>query len=97
MMLIKSIRWTVDREAHIARHNLLPDEVEEAIFSDQQGKTFFVSQARRNKEEKVYAYLGRTGGGRYIKFIYIYEGYGVAFPVMALDMSKTERRIYHGK
>jgi hypothetical protein len=33
-MIISHIRWTPDRVRHIARHNITPDEVEEAAFDD---------------------------------------------------------------
>lgn len=33
-MIVNHIRWTEDRISHIARHNVDPDEVEEAAFDD---------------------------------------------------------------
>lgn len=92
-MKIKRIDWTSDRINHIARHNISPEEVEEAAF-DSPCVIQVLKQADRNPEQKIYRLLGRTSEGRYIVFIFIYEGHGVAYSVTARDMTPKERRYY---
>jgi len=91
---IERIRWTPDRVAHIARHGLTLDEVEEAVFDDLYGFTQVLKTATRDPNQRVYRFLGRTEGGKYITFIFIYEGRGTAYPVTARSMTKAERRRY---
>lgn len=48
----------------------------------------------RDPNQKVYRFLGRTEAGKYITFIFIYEGRGTAYPVTARSMTEAERRRY---
>ena len=48
--------------------------------------------AKRDSEETVYEYYGRTLDGRYLMVALLYIGQGVAMPVTARDMTRTERR-----
>ncbi|MDI6711243.1 MAG: hypothetical protein QMC81_11645 [Thermoanaerobacterales bacterium] len=95
-MKIGCIRWTTDRMDHIARHQVGPDEVEEAAFDDPNRFIRRLKAANRDPDQKLYLLLGRTAAGRYLTLIFIYEGRGVAYPVTARDMKPGERRLYHG-
>lgn len=86
--------WRVDRVEHIARHNVMPGEFEEALFDDEHGLLSGGEAARRDPQERLYRYLGRTRAGRYLFLVMIYMGEGVAEPVSARDMTRTERRRY---
>lgn len=93
-MIVNHIRWTEDRISHIARHNVDPDEVEEAAFDDPANVIQKLKKAHRTVDQKVYRLLGRTSAGRHLTIIFIYEGRGIAYPVTARDMTPAERRYY---
>ena len=91
---IQELYWRPDREDHIARHGVTPEEVEEAVFSDPRGILRRVEPAERTPAETVYRYLGRTGAGRYLFVVLLHDGRGGALPLTARDMTPTERRRY---
>ncbi len=91
---ITELYWRADRVEHIARHNVTPEEFEEALFDDEQGLLSGGEVARRDPQEALYRYLGRIRAGRYLFLVVIYMGEGVADPVSARDMTSTERRRY---
>lgn len=94
MIWVRSLRWREDREEHIARHKVTPAEVEEAVFYDGEFLMQRAGPAERNPAQTVYTLLGRTDAGRYLMVVLIYEGAGVAMPVTARDMTRSERRRY---
>jgi hypothetical protein len=51
------IRWTDESEAHIARHNITPDEVQEAIYT---------RPRYRDTEDNLELIYGTTTAGRYL-------------------------------
>ena len=79
---------------HIARHEVLPEEVEEAVFEDRSALLEKAGPAKRDAAQTVYVLLGRTGAGRYLMVVLIHEGGGVAMPVTARDMNRAERGRY---
>jgi len=86
--------WRLDRVEHIARHNIVPAEVEEVVFEDRKAVLEKAGPARRDPAQIVYVLLGRTQAGRYLMAVLIYEGRGVGFPVTARDMNQAERGRY---
>lgn len=89
---IRELSWRADRVEHVARHSIVPEDVEEALFGDRGGLLERVGPAERNAEETIYRYFGRTEAGRYLFVVLLYLGRGLAMPVTARDMTKTERR-----
>ncbi len=96
-MKIRKILWTPDRIAHVARHNISPEEVEEAVFDAFHASVEVLKKAENSSHEKIYRCLAVTEAGRYITFIFIYKGGATAFPITARDMTDTERRYYREK
>ncbi len=94
MRKIWELRWRDDRVEHIARHEIVPEEVEEAVFEDRGALLEKAGPAKRDLAQTVYVLLGRTGAGRYLMVVVIHEGGGVAMPVTARDMNEAERRRY---
>lgn len=94
MVRIRRLYWREDRENHIARHGVLLEEVEEAVFEDKSGVLLRVGPAERNLDETIYRYLGRTAAGRYLLVALLYTGNGEAIPLTARDMVEAERRRY---
>ncbi len=67
MRKIQRLFWRPDRVEHILeRHEVTPEEVEEALFGDSRGLLLKVGPAERDPEKTVYRYLGRTAAGRYL-------------------------------
>lgn len=89
---IVDLYWRRDRIDHIARHGVIPEEVDEAVFDDPDGLLLRVGPAERNPEETIYRYFGRTEAGRWLLVVLLYLGEGVAMPVTARDMTDRERR-----
>ncbi len=96
-MKIGEILWKPDRVDHLARHNISPEEVEEAVFAASYVSVEVLKKADNSPNDKIYRCLAVTEAGRYITFIFIYKGGGTAFPITARDMTDTERRYYLGK
>ena len=83
------IHWTPPRVAHIARHGVTPDEVDEVLFDE--GSTL-----RRSRSSR-YRLYGRTGAGRRVLVVLDDEGERVAAVVTARDVTDTERRTYFAR
>lgn len=93
-MVIWRLRWRDDRVDHIARHGIVPAEVEEVVLDDRDALLEKAGSAKRNPSQTVYVVLGRTQAGRYLMSVLIDEGEGVVFPVTTRDMNQAERRRY---
>ena len=50
---IRDLHWRPDRVEHIARHSILPEEVDEAVLDDPGGLLLRVGPAQRNPEETL--------------------------------------------
>ncbi|MDF9407779.1 BrnT family toxin [Pelotomaculum isophthalicicum JI] len=85
-MKITSLEWDAANITHIARHNISPEELEEAVYDNpgiwERGRT------------GRYYLLSRTLSGRYIFAVFEYMKNGLARPVTARDMTDTEHRRY---
>ncbi|RLC92739.1 MAG: BrnT family toxin [Chloroflexi bacterium] len=85
-MLIEELIWDERNEAHISRHHVTPEEVEQACSC----RRPLAYRVRSND----YALLGRTLDGRFLLVILAAIGGGTYRPVTARDMTKTERARY---
>lgn len=94
MKRIRDLYWRPDRIEHIARHGVTPEEVEDAVFGDSRGLLLKVGPAERNPDETIYRFLGRTSDGRHLLVALLYLRDGIAMPLTARDMDKSERRRY---
>lgn len=94
MHFIKELWWRDDRVEHIGRHEVSPDEFEEALFEDRRGILKFADESESDPSNRMYRHLGRTGAGRYLFLVLMYYGEGTALPVTARDMNDAERRRY---
>ena len=79
-------QWDEDNVAHIDRHKVDHDEVEELAFDDEP----CISKGRG---ETRYM-LGYAISGRYLFIVYILKGKSIARVVTAMDMDKKTRRLY---
>jgi uncharacterized DUF497 family protein len=83
---IISLEWDTANITHVARHNINPDELEEAVF-DHHGLW------ERGRTGRYYL-LSRSLSGRYIFAVFEYLKNGLARPITARDMTVTEKRRY---
>lgn len=74
--------WNVD---HIARHKVIPEEVENVCHCNP------LVQAGKKGRKLI---IGPTRENRIITIILEHEGYGKYYPVTARDASRKERKLY---
>lgn len=79
--------WDEENEAHIARHRVTPEEVEQCFFNPH------LQTPKPNSPFRYYLY-GQTDGGRYLFIVFDVIDNGVARPITAKNMSRKERRFY---
>ena len=90
-MKIYEIIWDDDNIEHIARHNVVPEEVEEVCFSS----SSVVEKARISR--KSYFVLGQTHAGRFLLVVAKYYGKNKARVITARDMAKKEKIRYKNR
>ena len=83
-MHISGFDWDDRNRDHIARHNVEPEEAEEAFLGR---RLIFRSYESR------YILLGRSAAGRYLILAFSLSG-GIARVITARDMTKAERKRY---
>ena len=88
-MRIRQLLWPRDRIEHIARHDVTPEEFEQACFG-----LPLVQRTRSRGEHPVYYILGQTDAGRYLFSVVIQFPEGRGFPVTARPMTEKEKRRY---
>ena len=81
--------WNQDRIEHIARHGILPEEVEETCFG-----VALVQRTKSEGDNPVYYVLGQTEAGRYLFCVVIQFPDGKGYPVTARLMTDKEKRRY---
>jgi uncharacterized DUF497 family protein len=85
MIDVRRLRWDPGNLAHIARHQVTREEVEEACH----GKHV----ARQTHHGRLLL-IGATRAGRMIAVVLDPEGEDVHYPVTARSASRKERRRY---
>lgn len=82
--------WDEENEAHIGRHKLDQDVVEEVLFSDD----VVIRRTRSTLEYRRYAVLGATEAGLHLAVFVDYLGDGECRVVTARQMTDKERRMF---
>ena len=86
-MKIREFVWRKDRIDHIARHDITPEEFEEACF----GETL-IQRAKSEGTNPVYYVLGQTEAGRLLFCVVIQFPDGKGYPVTARPMTEKEKQ-----
>jgi len=89
VVVFGEIRWTEDSETHIARHNITPYEVEQALYT----RPRLAVPGREDTTEV----LGTTTVGRYLLVVVTEAADGRDYIITARDMSPTEKRTFRAK
>jgi uncharacterized DUF497 family protein len=90
-MRITEILWTESDVAHLARHGVTPEEVEEVLAAGpiwRRGRTH-----RETQRKSLYAF-GQTDSGRYLFIVLCPRELGRARCITAMDMDEKARRYY---
>lgn len=88
-MTIKHIIWDFRNVTHIARHQVLPEEVDELCSSE---KIYFSKAG----DEKV-RIIGQIHSGRYLAVFLANKGEGTFYVVTARDATANERKLLKRK
>jgi uncharacterized DUF497 family protein len=83
---ISDFEWDEKNVAHIARHSVSPDEIENVAFDDEP----WIKKGRTGTRYM----LGYTVAGRYLFIVYALKGKGRARVITAIDMDEKTRRLY---
>jgi len=90
-IIIKWTEWSIE---HIARHSVEPHEVEECIFENE---PVVLKTLKKGRGRDRYVILCRCPHGRYLMIVLSKpDEYGYVKVITARDMTKRERRYYHG-
>lgn len=85
-MEIREFEWDDNNIEHIARHGVFPDEVEDVAFDDD-------PWIRKGRKGTRYM-LGYTVAGRYLFFVYVLKGKGIARVITSMDMDDKTKKLY---
>lgn len=85
MILVRRLIWDPVNVAHIARHQVAPDEIEEVCHGE---------HIQRQAYGGRIMITGLTQAGRMISAVLDPEGEGVYYPVTARSASRKEGHIY---
>lgn len=88
-MTIAELIWDDWNIRHIARHNVIPEEVEEVCESN----NINVSKSRK----QTYRIIGKTLAGRYLFIILALKGRSSFYIVTARDATFSERKLFKRK
>lgn len=88
------LRWSEYRIQHIARHNITPEEVEEAIFQDHHRLIKKYQKSTQFPGKYLYLAYGRTKAGRLLTILLL-NAEGIEYiPLTARDMVPSEKQQY---
>ncbi len=86
MILIRRLIWEPSNVTHIARHQVIPEEVEEACHGEH-----YTDEGKKGRVRLI----GPTTSGRILAVILDpEEEEGVYYPVTARPASRKERRLH---
>ncbi|WP_129668349.1 BrnT family toxin [Phytoactinopolyspora endophytica] len=85
----RELYWNEDNEAHIAKHHVTPDEVEEVVNA----RPHYVTKGR---DESTVVY-GQDAAGRTLLVVLVEAFDGRWYVVTARDMTDAEARLFRQK
>ena len=84
-MLFNAFEWDAANIEHVLRHNVAPEEVEEACVN---------RPLVRRTTERRYLVYGAADDGRHLFIVGINKGRGVFRAITARDMTEREKSLY---
>lgn len=96
-MNITHLVWDPENTEHIAKHQVIPEEVEEVCSGELASVRVERGRGFNRIANPLYYVLGRTAAGRYLFVVVRWLGRGQARVITARDQSDRERRRYEGR
>jgi hypothetical protein len=94
-VIIRDTIWLEEIEEKIIRkHNVWPEEAEEALRN--RLRVRFIERGHRRGED-IYAAFGQSKAGRYLVVYFILKQENIALILSARDMTTKERKTYGSK
>ena len=94
-MKIKKLLWDEENRAHIARHEVSPEEVEEICSCEDPRPRIEKGKKSKNRLAlNLYYVLGKTAAGRFLFIVLRPNRKGEARVITAREMDSKERRRY---
>lgn len=84
-MLFDEFKWDEGNVQHILRHNVIPDEVEEACVN---------KPHVRKSADRRYLVYGITDSGRYLFIVGTNKGKSIFRTITARDMTEREKSLH---
>jgi len=84
-MNIESLYWDDENIEHISKHNVNPQEVEDACFG---------THIIRKEGNRRYILSGQSANGRYLNVVIERVSKGLFRPITAFEMSENYKRRY---
>jgi uncharacterized protein len=84
-LIFNAFDWDDVNIDHVLRHNVSPDEVEEACINK--------PYVRRTTEDRYLVY-GAADSGRYLFIVGMSKGRGIFRTITARDMTEREKSMY---
>ncbi len=85
-MYITGFEWNEWDIEHITKHNVTPQEVEEACYNQ---------PISRRTKDGLYIVYGQSDAGRYLFIVVRYKASGLIYVITARTMNRNEQRYYH--
>jgi uncharacterized DUF497 family protein len=89
MKKISFVQWEDRSIEHIARHGIMPKEVEEACFNE------YDSPFIRSGRENLHYVFGKTYSGRFLFVVVKFIKNGRVNVITARDMNEWERKYFN--
>ncbi len=89
MVYIIELIWDRRNVAHIDRHNVTPQEVEEVCFTNH-----YSHRVGGRGRYRRYMVIGQSETGRYLTIFVDFQRRCVFYPVTARDAAENERRFF---
>ena len=86
MMFIRKLIWDTRNTTHIAKHNVIPEEVEEVFYQQP-----IVQHSKINNRLVI---LGCTFDSRYLNVVIENKGKGIYYIVTAYDASTQDKTLF---
>ncbi|MBI5586186.1 MAG: BrnT family toxin [Deltaproteobacteria bacterium] len=86
MKTVRSIRWTETSAAHISRHRVKPEEVEDVCYNENDPPLI------RTGRDDLHYVFGQTQGGRFLFIVVRFIRPGEVRVITARDMNSWEKK-----
>ncbi|MGI0061826.1 MAG: hypothetical protein ACREBA_05170 [Nitrosotalea sp.] len=87
VLVIRKLLWNERNTTHVARHDIIPEEVEEICRQE--------PVVQRGTKKNRLVLLGPTSGERFLKAVLENHGAGTYYVVTAYEASIEDKKLYN--